>query len=109
MSIGFGSILLAENDVRLTYTHLYNTNDAMLSFVTYGQDPYNLEVLVDDQGIDDLISYLTNLKKDRDHMHLIMGNELNDYPLPEDRKEIVFTAKHVRLEYNNSAQWEAND
>lgn len=81
----------------------------MLSFVTYGQDPYNLEVLFDDQGIDDLISYLTNLKKDRDHTHLIVGNELDDYPLPEDRKEIVFIAKHVRLEYNSSVQWGAND
>lgn len=71
----------------------------MISFVTFIDAPEQLELIVDDKGIDELIDYLNYIKKDKDHMHLILGNELEEVPIYGERKGKTIIAKHVRLEY----------
>ena len=77
----------------------------MISFITYKEAPEQVEIVADNQGIDDLILYLQGIKKGKDHMHLINGSEIIDYPIPDERKKIVFNVKHVRLEYADTDQW----
>lgn len=72
----------------------------MLSFITYRELPEQVELLFDDQGIDDMIFYLQSLKISKDHMHLVIGNELDEYKILPDRVNVVSSVKHVLLEYN---------
>jgi len=71
----------------------------MLSFITFNDAPEQLEIVADDKGIDELILYLKDIKKNKDHMHLTLGNELEAIPIYEERKGKTLIAKHVRLEY----------
>lgn len=71
----------------------------MLSFITYKNHPEELEIVGDEKGLQELIDYLNEVKQCKDHMHLIVGNELDEYPIPENRKSIVGSAKAVRIEY----------
>ncbi|WP_400191102.1 hypothetical protein [Hymenobacter sp. B81] len=72
----------------------------MLSFITYRQAPEQVEIVVDAVGIDELISYLESIKSQKDHMHLIIDSELDDYPLSAEAVQRgVVSVKHVRLEY----------
>ncbi len=80
----------------------------MLSFITFKGYPEKVEIVADEQGIQDLIKYLEGIKRDKDHMHLIIDSEIDPFPINEDRKEEVFYAKHVRLEFNNSDEWKNN-
>ena len=73
----------------------------MLSFITYKQVPEQLEMLFDEKGIEDMISYLQSLKQSHDHMHLIVDNELDSYKVLSERDNIICSVKHVRLEYVN--------
>jgi hypothetical protein len=75
----------------------------MLSFITYKQVPEQIEVLFDEKGIEDLILYLQSLRQSQDHMHLVVGNELDNYEVLPERDNIVCSVKHVRLEYINKA------
>jgi hypothetical protein len=77
----------------------------MLSFITSKRAPEDLEILVDSQGIDELIEYLQGIKRDKDHMHLNIDTELDSYPLPENVFGKVFYAKHVKLQYTPSDDW----
>jgi len=78
----------------------------MLSFITYKDAP-EIEIVADDQGIDDLILYLQGIKKEKDHMHLIIDSEIDNYPIPDARKGSVIIIKQVRLEYGQTGQWES--
>ena len=78
----------------------------MLSFITYSSSTDQIEIVADKQGIDDLILYLEGIKKDKDHMHLIIDTEINDYPISEERKEKIIIVKHVRLQYADSKEWD---
>ena len=78
----------------------------MLSFIVYKTALEELEIVADSQGIDDLIHYLQGIKKAKDHMHLIIGSEINEYPINDDRKDIVDFAKQVRIEYADTNQWD---
>lgn len=81
----------------------------MLSCITYKEAPEEIEVIADDQGIEDLILYLEGIKKGKDHMHLIFDSEINNYPIPSERKKLVNVVKHVRLEYATTNQWRLNE
>ncbi|MEO6454406.1 MAG: hypothetical protein ABIN97_10055 [Ginsengibacter sp.] len=78
----------------------------MISFITYTNANEQIEIIADKQGIEDLIFYLEGIKKDKDHMHLVIDNELNNYPISNERKEQVVLIKHVRLQYADSLEWE---
>ncbi len=71
----------------------------MISFITYKDAIEQVEIVADEQGIDELISYLQGIKKQKDHMHLIIDSEINPYPISKKMKGKTFYAKHVRLEY----------
>lgn len=77
----------------------------MLSFLTFTDAPEQLEIIGDEQGIDELIDYLKFIKKNKDHMHLVVGTELNEYKIIGERKGKTISAKHVRLEYLESESW----
>lgn len=76
----------------------------MLSFITYKQVPEQLEILFDEKGIEDMILYLQSLKKMKDHIHLSVGNELDNYEVLPERNSIVCSVKYVRLEYIEKSQ-----
>lgn len=69
----------------------------MLSFVTYKNIPEQLEIIVDKQGVEDLISYLKNVMEKKDHLHLIIDTELDKYSIPEGREEILSYARKVTI------------
>ncbi|WP_185290498.1 hypothetical protein [Chryseobacterium lactis] len=72
----------------------------MISFINYQDIPEQLEVIVDKQGIDELIEYLKFVKQSEDHIHLTLGTELNEYP--ENLELGVINVKSVRLEFYKS-------
>ena len=72
----------------------------MISFINYQDIPEQLEVIVDKQGIDELIEYLKFVKQSEDHIHLTLGTELNKYP--ENLELGVINVKSVRLEFYKS-------
>lgn len=80
----------------------------MLSFITFKDAPEQLEIVADDKGLQELIDYLKEIKKDKDHMHLTIDTELNPYPILGERKEKTLFAKQVRLEYNDTSHWESD-
>ena len=78
----------------------------MISFITFKDAPEQLEIVVDEQGIKELIVYLEYVKKSKDHMHLTIGSEINPFPIHGIRKGKTLYAKHVRLEFCDSKAWE---
>lgn len=76
----------------------------MLSFITYKNLPEQLEIIADDEGLQELIDYLKSVKSNKDHLHLTLGSELDPYPIPKDREEIISFAKYVRLEYEDTQE-----
>ncbi|MCF6278848.1 MAG: hypothetical protein L3J14_00700 [Flavobacteriaceae bacterium] len=48
-------------------------------------------------------------KKLKDHMHLVVETELDEYPIYGDRKEKTISAKHVRLEYSETDSWKIKE
>lgn len=78
----------------------------MLSFITFKDAPEQLEIVADDQGIEELINYLEGIKRDQDHMHLIIDSEINPYPISQMREGKTLYAKHVRLEYSSTSSWD---
>lgn len=74
----------------------------MLSFITYKNHPEQIEIVGDEKGLQELIDYLNEVKRSKDHMHLILGSEIDEHPVPEDRKSIVGSAKSVRIEFANT-------
>lgn len=71
----------------------------MLVFVSFPSAPEQIEIVADAQGIDDLILYLNSIKKNKDHMHLTIGTELDNYPLSNDVDHNISILKSVKLEY----------
>jgi len=71
----------------------------MLSFITYKNAPEQLEIIVDNKGIEDLIRYLKSVKENGDHIHLVIDSELDKYPIPKERGDLVSYAKKVTI-YN---------
>ncbi|THV57073.1 hypothetical protein [Chryseobacterium candidae] len=72
----------------------------MISFINYKGVPEQLEVIVDKQGIEELIEYLKFVKQSEDHIHLTLGTELHEYP--ENLEPGVINVKSVRLEFYKS-------
>lgn len=52
-----------------------------------------IEILLDSNGIDELIDYLKSIKGENDHMYLVVGNELSEEPSEEG----YTTIKHIKL------------
>ncbi len=73
----------------------------MLSFITFKDAPEQLEIVADSKGIEELIGYLNDINNCKDHIHLILGNELEEVAICEERKGKTLIAKHVRIEYFN--------
>jgi len=80
-------------------------NKKMLSFITYTRSTDQIEIIADQVGIDDLINYLEGIKEEKDHMHLIIDSEINNYPILKERENEVIIIKHVRLQYADSSEW----
>ena len=76
----------------------------MLSFIAFAKAPEQIEIVADAAGIDELISYLEGIKRDKDHMHLLIGNELDTYPIPVERQAQAYSLKSVRLQYEEPEQ-----
>jgi hypothetical protein len=72
----------------------------MLLVTTNRKSPEEIEIEMDSQGIDDLISYLEGIKKQKDHMHLFFGSELDDIPMSASWHQDVVVIKAVRLQYS---------
>jgi hypothetical protein len=53
-----------------------------------------VEIVFDSNGIDEFISYLQSIKKENDHMHLLVGNELSEEKV-NDKENI--DVKHVKI------------
>jgi hypothetical protein len=53
-----------------------------------------VEIIFDSDGIDEFISYLQSIKKEHDHMHLLVGTELSEEKL-NDKENI--DVKHVKI------------
>jgi hypothetical protein len=53
-----------------------------------------VEIIFDSDGIDEFISYLQSIKKEHDHMHLLVGNELSEEKV-SDKENI--DVKHVKI------------
>ncbi len=77
----------------------------MLSFLTFVDFPEEVEIIADEEGIDLLIDYLEEIKKTKDHVHLIDGAETDLYPIEKYRITKVFSTKHVRLQYSETDDW----
>lgn len=54
-----------------------------------------VEILLDNEGVDELINYLHFIKNNHDSIHLVAGNELNEDASQNENKLI----KHVKLVY----------
>jgi hypothetical protein len=77
----------------------------MLSLITFKESDDYIEICADEKGIGELIQYLNYIRRNKDHIHLTIDTELNDYPIPLDRKEKVRIIRSVRLEYNPTENW----
>ena len=53
-----------------------------------------VEIIFDSDGIDEFISYLQSIKKELDHMHLLVGNELSEEKVSDQENIDV---KHVKI------------
>jgi hypothetical protein len=71
----------------------------MLTFISNPSAPEHIEIVADEQGIDDLILYLNSIRRNKDHMHLIIGTELDNYPIISENSQLFHVIKSVRLEY----------
>ena len=71
----------------------------MLYLINYKNNPEGIEIYFDDEGVDELIDYLSSLKSEKDHMHLIAGNELTEESQIEIKNKNAVVVKHVRLQY----------
>jgi hypothetical protein len=54
-----------------------------------------IELLLDAEGVDELINYLHFIKNNQESFHLVAGNELSEEASQNDNKII----KHVKLIY----------
>lgn len=53
----------------------------------------SVELLLDSEGVDELVRYLEEIRRDRDHIHLTIGHELSS-----GRSENGHTiAQHVKI------------
>ena len=55
-----------------------------------------VEIIFDSIGIDEFISYLQSIKKENDHLHLLVGNELSEEKVSDNENTNV---KHVKIVY----------
>ena len=78
----------------------------MLSILTFKDAEEQVEIVLDEQGIDELIHYLSELRKTKDHIHQTIGTELAPFPIGEKRKGKTVNSKHARIEFANREQWQ---
>jgi hypothetical protein len=55
-----------------------------------------VEIIFDSNGIDEFIAYLQSIKKENDHLHLLVGNELSEEKVSDNENTNV---KHVKIVY----------
>lgn len=70
----------------------------MLSFITFEDSIEQVEILFDEEGVDELISYLNYVKNSKDHLHLNIDTELDPAEITGERVGKSFYAKYVRIE-----------
>jgi len=56
-----------------------------------------IEILFDSEGVDELINYLISIRDQKDSMHLLVGNELNDDPSEMGYSNV----KHIKIIYTD--------
>jgi hypothetical protein len=71
----------------------------MLTFLSFPNAPNAIDIIADDLGIDELIHYLNSIKRNKDHMHLTIGTELDSYPINNGTNAPFKTIMSVRMEY----------
>jgi hypothetical protein len=71
----------------------------MLAFINFKEAPEQLEIEVDNDGINDLIQYLQFVEKSRDHIHLTIDTELSKSQIPEERQSFVSIVKAVTIRF----------
>jgi hypothetical protein len=57
-----------------------------------------IEIIVDSEGVDELIRYLLYIKKMKDHYHLLVGNELS---------EEIISSKNTLVKHAKLVYWDA--
>lgn len=77
----------------------------MISFISYKGIPEQIEIVLDNQGVEELISYLEEIKKSKDHFHLTIDTEINNYPIAKKMQGKAFNVKSVRLEFADTSKW----
>lgn len=55
----------------------------------------NIYLLIDKEGIDDLIGYLNYIKHNNESFHLVLGNEIEENPIIKGNSAVG----HVKLIY----------
>lgn len=80
----------------------------MLSFITFKDATEQLEIVADENGLIELISLLKEVMKTKDHFHLTEGVEIDSYPIEGNRRGKSISAKHVRIEFQNTTTWLKN-
>ena len=61
-----------------------------------------VEIIFDSHGIDEFISYLQLIRKEKDSMHLLVGNELSEEKVSEKANTNV---KHVKIVYFSRSKY----
>lgn len=54
-----------------------------------------IEIILDSVGVDDLITYLNYIKKERDSFHMTAGNELSE-EISQNGNDLI---RHVKIIY----------
>ena len=49
-----------------------------------------VDIILDAQGVDEMITYLNFIKDKKDHMHLCVGNELGDSSITKGSELVKF-------------------
>ena len=75
----------------------------MIIFLINKSKCEEIEILVDEKGVEELISYLKFIKDTNDHMHLLIGCEIDPIKLPSNID--VEYAKFVTLRFCDKSCW----
>lgn len=74
----------------------------MITILTFKDAQEEIEILVDNQGVSDLIDYLEYVKELTDHIHLTIDTELDRIEIPNSRIGKSLIAKHATIEFINN-------
>lgn len=71
----------------------------MLAFILDKDIPEDIEIIIDEQGIEEFIQYLGYIKKTKEHIHLLIDNELNNISFSN---EDIVSAKKITIKYHGN-------